>query len=271
MDLLPRTNYKVTLIVPQYPCRAKEEEEDPDHPVCRSISIQNTISKPLTYPEPCRDVTRKKKKFDESKICDLPTTRKWDPEENIFRLWIPICRKKKLEEKICPEPFDPRLCVFCLGSLYKGGFVCDLNEKIPLIKKQSIEYEDEIEWRIGIATRMIVHKKCYENYIDRLGNKRVKESKTTLSDDPSDICGEARISEEEIIKKIPPIIPNFCLKKPIPPPVASNFILLSDSRTLLMVNRRAPINRKQKKLVNKKLKALVKDDFCAVSTTSSLH
>lgn len=137
---------------------------------------------------------------------------------------MPLCKKQKPLAEDYRKQIDPVACIFCLGSLYKDGYFHELCEKIPLIKKQSEEYGDDIAWRIGIRTRVRAHKKCYDHYINRFDAKEEDKSDTSsesLSTESSDLCGEERKSEEIIVDEIPPIKPYFCLKKFSPPPVGS--------------------------------------------------
>ncbi|EEB12925.1 hypothetical protein Phum_PHUM213820 [Pediculus humanus corporis] len=107
-------------------------------------------------------------------------------------------------------------CVFCLGSLYDGGYLHDLHEKIPFIKKQSEEYGDDVSMRIGMRSRITVHKKCYDDYIDRSKHKDII-LKNSNSEDFSNCSVKTVISEDEIIQEPPKIKPFFCLKKFKPP------------------------------------------------------
>lgn len=144
--------------------------------------------------------------------------------QNNFSLRRPLCKPKKKDIVVVREPIDPNCCVFCLGDLYTGGYLHELFDKIPKIKKQSEEYKDEISWRIEPRVRVIVHKKCYDSYIDRLAHKEnavVEESESEISEEDL-LCGEEKAESEPEDVEIAPVIKTlFCLKKFQPPPISS--------------------------------------------------
>ena len=129
--------------------------------------------------------------------------------KNFFFFFLDL--KKKYSTILKTSP-----CVFCLGSLYDGGYLHDLHEKIPFIKKQSEEYGDDVSMRIGMRSRITVHKKCYDDYMDRSKHKDII-LKNSNSEDFSNCSVKTVISEDEIIQEPPKIKPFFCLKKFKPP------------------------------------------------------
>lgn len=72
-------------------------------------------------------------------------------------------------------------CLLCDGSLYENGYVHDLHDKVEKIKQESLLKDDEIVRKIGIKTRITVHKLCYEEYIKRPLNAFQEEPPTIYS------------------------------------------------------------------------------------------
>ena len=62
-----------------------------------------------------------------------------------------------------PIPTIP--CILCDSTLYENGTLHDIHDKINYIKQESLLKNDDIAKKIGIGTKITIHKNCYEEYI----------------------------------------------------------------------------------------------------------